>query len=68
MFVWHALTNGKGVVDRPRSSQGLRDVPPKIATSALANPLLATACSIAIIRRALPRIGGENRANGLWSD
>jgi hypothetical protein len=21
MFVWHALTNGKGVIDRPRPSQ-----------------------------------------------
>jgi hypothetical protein len=48
MFVWHALTNGKGVVDRPPPSQGLRDVPPKIATSALANASLATACSITV--------------------
>jgi hypothetical protein len=47
MFVWHALTNGKGVVDRPPPSRGLRGVPPKIATSGLANASLATACSIA---------------------
>jgi hypothetical protein len=48
MFVWHALTTGKGVVDRPRPSQGLRDVPPKIATSGQANASLATPCSIKI--------------------
>jgi hypothetical protein len=49
MFVWHALTNGKGVVDRPRPSQGLRDVPPKIATSGLANASMATACRISSV-------------------